>query len=111
MPVTEISAAEAASTLQATPAKTVLLDVREHAELRQASVDGAVHIPMGEIPDRLADLDRGKTIICMCHLGGRSAQVAAFLDAQGFSVRNLTGGIEAWEKDVDPQVAHPGDAR
>lgn len=87
----------------------MLMDVREPAELQQAAVDGAVHIPMGAVPERLAELDRDKTILCMCHLGGRSAQVAAYLRAQGFTrVINVAGGIEAWAAEVDPSVRKVG---
>jgi rhodanese-related sulfurtransferase len=101
----EISAAEAADLLRRNPESTLLLDVREPAELAAAAVAGALHIPMGEIPARLSELDRDKTIVCMCHLGGRSAQVTAFLASQGFpDVMNMAGGIEAWADDVDPAV-------
>lgn len=101
----EITAREAADLLQNNPDTAVLLDVREPAEVLAAAVAGAVHIPMGEIPARLSELDRHKTIVCMCHLGGRSAQVAAFLATQGFSdVINMAGGIESWAADVDPGV-------
>jgi rhodanese-related sulfurtransferase len=100
--VNEISAADAARELEDKPHETVLLDVREPVELTQASVAGALHIPMGDIPARIADIDRDKNIICMCHVGGRSAQVAAYLSAQGFpQVLNMTGGIEAWMLETD----------
>ena len=101
----EISAEEAAARLVDDPDNTVLLDVRELPELQIASVGGAVHIPMGEIPDRLAEIDADKTIICMCHGGGRSAQVAGFLAAQGYEQAiNLAGGIDAWSQTVDTTV-------
>jgi len=101
--IPEMSARDAATALQ--QPGHILLDVREAAELANAAVEGAVHIPMGEIPARLAEIDPEKTIICMCHLGGRSAQVGAFLAQQGYAnVINLTGGIEAWAQDVDPGV-------
>jgi rhodanese-related sulfurtransferase len=102
----EISATEAARLLQENPADTLLLDVREHAELDIASVGSATHIPMGEIPARHAELDKNQTLVCMCHHGGRSAQVAGYLESQGFTkVINLAGGIEAWSTSVDPEVA------
>jgi rhodanese-related sulfurtransferase len=101
----EISATEAAQLLETEPATTVLLDVREHPELATASVAGATHIPMGETPQRLAELNQDKTIICMCHLGGRSAQVAGYLHSQGYTkVLNLTGGIQAWSHEVDQSI-------
>ena len=60
---------------------------------------------MGETPVRLAELDENKTIICMCHHGGRSAQVAAYLATQGYQQTiNMAGGIEAWSPSGDPEV-------
>lgn len=80
----------------------VLLDCRELVELSLARIDGAVHIPMGEIPDRLAELDATRETVVFCHHGIRSAQVAAFLREQGFAcVRNMAGGIDAWSTQVD----------
>jgi rhodanese-related sulfurtransferase len=101
----EIDATETAQRLTDDADNTVLLDVREAQELAIAQVAGAVHIPMGDIPARLAELDADKTIICMCHGGMRSAQVAGFLAAQGYeNVINLAGGINAWSLQVDPAV-------
>ena len=101
----EITPREAAALLQAQPAQTILLDVREPMELELAAVPGALHIPMGEIPSRLAEIDTSKTIICMCHGGGRSAQVAAFLGHRGYpSAVNLVGGIHGWSLEVDDSI-------
>ena len=83
----------------------VLLDVREHDELALASVDGALHIPMREIPARLGELDASKPLVVMCHAGGRSRRVAEFLQGNGFSnVFNLQGGIDAWSTQLDSRV-------
>lgn len=101
----EISATEAAQMLRDQPEQTILLDVREAMELEMAAVAGALHIPMGEIPGRLGELDASKTIICLCRSGGRSAQVAEFLLAQGYAKAvNLTGGIHAWSDQVDSSI-------
>jgi rhodanese-related sulfurtransferase len=83
-----------------------LLDVREDWETQLAPVPtGLVHIPMGQIADRLSELDPQKETVVICRSGGRSLQVARFLTAQGFaSVFNLAGGILAWSRDVDPQI-------
>jgi rhodanese-related sulfurtransferase len=82
-----------------------LLDVREHVELEIASVSRALHIPMREIPARLAELDRDRPIVVMCHSGGRSRRVAEYLSSNGFAeVFNLRGGIDAWSTEIDPQV-------
>lgn len=83
----------------------LLLDVREDWELAIARIDGAVHIPMGQLPDRLAELDPEGEIVVLCRSGGRSAQVTRFLQQQGFGrVSNLAGGILAWSEQVDPAV-------
>lgn len=87
----------------------VVLDVREPAELRTASIraDGfeLITIPMGAIPPRLCELDPEQPVACLCHHGGRSMQVAAFLKARGFKhVANIAGGINAWSAEVDPSI-------
>ena len=87
----------------------VVLDVREPSELRTASVSAQgftlLTIPMGTIPARLAELDPAQPIACLCHHGGRSMQVASFLQARGYAhVANIAGGIDAWSLERDPQV-------
>ena len=89
----------------ASSSDVVLLDVREHAELAIAAVDGARHIPMREVPARLDDLDPAKPLVVMCHSGGRSRRVAEFLQGNGYTnVFNLKGGIEAWSTQIDSRV-------
>lgn len=86
-------------------AEIVLLDVREPEELELASLDDSLHIPMMQVPTRLAELPRDKALVVMCHGGGRSRRVAEFLAANGFErVFNLGGGIDAWSREVDPRV-------
>ena len=83
-----------------------LLDVREGWEYEVSNVDG-VHIPLGELPDRLAELEdqRDAEFVVMCRSGGRSGKAAEFLTSQGFSnVHNLKGGMTAWGKEIDPTV-------
>lgn len=78
-----------------------LLDVREAAEVAAASVPGAVHIPMGEVPGRLAESPRDREIVVMCHAGARSLRVATYLAGEGYQpVTNLTGGIVAWAAEL-----------
>jgi rhodanese-related sulfurtransferase len=85
-----------------TRAKPVLLDVREPWEYQTCRIEGALLIPMNTIPARHGELDPDATIVCVCHHGGRSAQVAAFLERSGFTqVTNLTGGVHAWALQVD----------
>ncbi len=75
----------------------IVLDVREPAETATHSFEGAVEIPMGEVPQNLDKLPEEKTIVVLCHIGGRSMQVTGWLRQQGFeNVTNLRGGIEAW---------------
>lgn len=83
-----------------------LLDVREGWEYNVSNLEG-VHIPLGELPNRLAELDdqREAEFIVMCRSGGRSGKAAQFLAAQGFTnVHNLKGGITAWGKEIDPSI-------
>lgn len=104
----QLSATEARARLADEPG-WLLLDVREPVEFRHAAihVPGAttLHIPMGEVPQRLAELPPTQPILCICHHGMRSAQVVAFLERAGHGpVYNLAGGIDAWSQHVDPGV-------
>ncbi|MBI3716543.1 MAG: sulfurtransferase [Betaproteobacteria bacterium] len=86
--------------------KPALLDVREPWEWQLARIDGAKHVPMGQIPERLDELDKSHPTVVICHHGTRSLQVVAFLQRQGFDrLHNLDGGIDAWSRQVDPGVA------
>lgn len=90
--------------------QAIVLDVREPAELRTASIRAAdnftlLTIPMGGVPPRLNELDPETPIACLCHHGGRSMQVARFLQDQGFSrVANIAGGIHAWADEIDNTI-------
>jgi len=85
--------------------KPILLDVREPWEYDTARIAGAQLVPMREVPARIAELDAAREIVAICHHGGRSMQVAMFLEKQGFKrVHNLMGGIDAWSRAVDPSV-------
>ena len=80
-----------------------VLDVREPQEIEIAAFPGSVHIPMGDIPSRLSELDPDRETVVVCHHGVRSAQVAMYLARMGFErVLNLTGGIDAWSEEADP---------
>jgi rhodanese-related sulfurtransferase len=83
----------------------VLLDVREPWEIATASIAGCVSIPMREIPERSEELDDETPIVCICHHGARSANVAMFLESRGFKqMFNLQGGINGWSRQVDTSV-------
>jgi adenylyltransferase/sulfurtransferase len=86
----------------------LLIDVREPWEAEIASIPGARLIPLGELPDRLGELEsfRAQPIVVHCRTGGRSRRACELLLAKGFaSVENLAGGTEGWSRDVDPSVA------
>ena len=103
----QLSALEVANWI-ADPARPtpVLLDVREPWELEKCAIAGVVPIPMNSIPARMQELDPDVPVVCICHHGARSLQVAAFLERQGFTdVTNLTGGVHAWAQQVDPAMA------
>lgn len=102
----QLSATELAAWLaDARREKPLLLDVREPWEWQAARIEGAQHIPMREVPARVAEIDRGREVVAICHHGGRSMQVAMFLEKNGFSkVHNLQGGVDAWSRTVDPAV-------
>ena len=72
------------------------LDVREPFEWDDAHIEGALHIPLGELGERLAELPPGRRVICVCHSGARSASVTGPLRERGFDAVNLRGGILAW---------------
>lgn len=82
-----------------------ILDVREPSEFAIGRIPGSVLIPLGELPKRINELDRERSIVAHCKMGGRSAKAVKLLQEAGFpKVRNLTGGILAWSDQVDPSV-------
>lgn len=107
--ITQVRPSEFAGWLQARPAPPLVLDVREPWEVNAASVRAEgfelVAIPMHLVPARLAELPQDRPIAVLCHHGGRSMQVAAFLERQGYTdVANIAGGIDAWSLQKDPAV-------
>ncbi len=83
----------------------VLLDVRERDEWETARIMWAKHVPMNDVPVRLKELPADGNVIVMCHSGYRSDRVAQYLREHDFtSVANLTGGIDAWSREIDPSV-------
>lgn len=85
----------------------LIIDVREDWEREIGRIPGDVHVPMNEIPRRLAELrapDGGKVVI-YCHAGVRSLMAAGYLEENGIpGALSLAGGIDAWSCEVDPQV-------
>jgi rhodanese-related sulfurtransferase len=83
-----------------------LVDVREPWEFQTAHIEGATLMPMGDVPSRAhQELDPEKRIIIYCHHGVRSMNVTAWLRQQGFDkAQSMTGGIDAWSRQVDAKV-------
>ena len=85
--------------------RPVLLDVREPWEFQTCSIGGSRLLPMGEIAARKDEVDPQAEVVVICHHGGRSMQVAMFLESNGFArVHNLAGGVDAWARNVDPSM-------
>ena len=83
----------------------LLIDVREPLEAQIAHIEGARLIPLRELPARLAELPGHGAIVTLCHHGPRSLKAREILKGAGFAnVRSLAGGIDAWARDVDPEV-------
>ncbi len=76
---------------------SLLLDCREPFEWKQVRIPGSLHIPMNEIPYRLAELDKEADIVVVCAHGIRSYAVAGFLAEKGFAARSLKGGVATWQ--------------
>lgn len=85
-----------------------ILDVREDYEWEAGHVDGALHIPLDALPDRLEDLDPDQDLAVICRTGGRSARAAAWLESHGYSAVNVTGGMGAWLEAGKPMVSDNG---
>ncbi|HEX9431976.1 MAG TPA: rhodanese-like domain-containing protein [Burkholderiales bacterium] len=102
----EISATELAAWLaDAGRARPLLLDVREPWEYEKARIAGARLVPLREVPARLSEIEQDQDVVAICHHGGRSRQVALFLEKAGYSkVHNLAGGVDAWSRTIDPSV-------
>jgi rhodanese-related sulfurtransferase len=91
--------------LAQTGGKPVILDVREGWELNICALPGSLHIPMGQIPARVEELDPRQETVVVCHHGIRSMRVAYFLASRGFSrLYNLQGGVDAWAREIDPAM-------
>lgn len=77
-----------------------VIDVREDKEVAQGIIPNAKHIPLGQLPERLDEIDKHQAHYMVCRSGGRSGKACAYLAGQGFDVTNMVGGMLAWEDDV-----------
>jgi rhodanese-related sulfurtransferase len=85
-----------------------LLDVREQDEWDAGHIEGAQHIPLGELGARLAEVPREQVIVAVCRSGSRSDRAAKGLRVSGFEAENLDGGVTAWSRAGLPLVAKGG---
>jgi rhodanese-related sulfurtransferase len=86
-------------------APLTVLDVRTDDELALATLPGALHIPMQDLPARVGELAADAPLAVLCHHGVRSEMAARFLERQGFrEVYSVAGGIDAWSLQVDPAI-------
>ena len=85
-----------------------LLDVREDDEWDAGHIDGAQHIPLGELGDRLSELPTGQHIVAVCRSGGRSGSAVRGLKTLGYEAENLDGGVTAWTRSGLPLVDAKG---
>ena len=89
----------------ASQTRPLLLDVREPWEIELCCLPDSQSMPMHSVPLRCEELNPEQEIVVICHHGGRSMQVAMFLERKGFpAVHNLAGGVEAWAVEVDPTM-------
>ncbi|WAP51921.1 rhodanese-like domain-containing protein [Arthrobacter sp. ATA002] len=85
-----------------------ILDVREDYEWEAGHIDGAIHIPLDALPERLDDLDPDQDLAVICRTGGRSARATAWLESHGYSAVNVNGGMGAWLEAGKPMVSDNG---
>ncbi len=103
----QMSVNDVANLLASEEKQIIKIDVREAHELPNGMIDGAIHIPMNTIPEKLGELEQHKkeTIVLICRSGKRSDQVGQFLENQGFSdVINMVGGMNTWAAEIDTSM-------
>ncbi len=89
------------------PEDLSVLDVREDVEWSHGHIEGAVHIPLGSLTERIADIPEGQVLV-VCRVGGRSARAVGYLTQSGHDVVNLDGGMLDWEAAGRPMVSENG---
>ena len=91
-------------------ADALLLDVREPDEWQAGHVEGAVHIPLGQLQARVGELPTDSEIVVICRSGARSGQAVGWLNQNGFDTLNLDGGMVAWAAAGQKMVSETGEA-
>ncbi|MDD9270128.1 rhodanese-like domain-containing protein [Paenibacillus sp. GCM10023248] len=78
--------------------KLTIIDVREDEEVAAGMIPGAIHIPLGQLPERMSEIPQEGEVIMVCRSGNRSGRALSFLEAQGYTgLKNMTGGMLDWE--------------
>lgn len=95
-------------TVQANRQDVQVLDVREDDEWTAGRIDGAVHIPLGELESRVDELDRNRPVVTVCRSGGRAGKAAEFLSGAGLNAEIMDGGMTQWAKDKLPFATSDG---
>lgn len=90
------------TTVQTNRQDVQVLDVREDEEWTAGRIEGAVHIPLGELDRRMSELDRDRPIVTVCRSGRRAGEAAELLDAAGLNAEVMDGGMTQWAKDKLP---------
>ena len=102
----EFNAVQLKAYLDSCDEPPLLLDVRQPWEYDICNLEDSVLIPMSQIPAKLDQLEKDQETVVICHHGVRSRRVASFLEQAGFSkVINLKGGLDAWARTVDLDMA------
>ncbi|KAA1424926.1 rhodanese-like domain-containing protein [Mumia zhuanghuii] len=104
MEETTIPTVDVAGVPDPVPAGLVVVDVREPDEWASGHIDGALHIPLGDLPTRADEIPADGQVLVYCHVGGRSARATMFLQQRGIDAVNLAGGVIAWHQAGRPLV-------
>lgn len=100
------SPAEVAAFLRdSAPHNLQIADVREPWEYDIVHIEGSLLIPLAQLPYKLDSLDKDKPVAVICHHGIRSAHACYFLERAGFDTINISGGIDLWARELDPEMA------
>ena len=86
-----------------------VLDVREDDEWAAGHIDGSLHVPLSELPDRLAEVPADRDVLVVCRSGNRSAQAVSWLNSQGWATVNLQRGLQGWHATGRPLVSERGE--
>ncbi|GAA0036615.1 hypothetical protein JCM18882A_25210 [Brevibacterium metallidurans] len=90
---------EPSVTVTEIPDGAAIIDVREDDEWEAGHIEGAIHVPLGELPERLDDLPLDDDMYIICRTGGRSLRATAWLNLNGFDAFNVEGGMGSWNID------------